>query len=93
MSELAYKRTNVYEVADKKTMKKIFSYAEEYKKFIDAAKTEREACAYVAAEAEKHGFKPFKFGEKLKKGDKVLAHLATGGRHFGMKVEETITEK
>ena len=30
---------------------------------------------------------------KLKKGDKVLAHLATGGRHFGMKVEETITEK
>ena len=43
MSELAYKRTNVYEVADKKTMKEIFSYAEEYKKFIDAAKTEREA--------------------------------------------------
>ena len=30
---------------------------------------------------------------KLKKGDKVLAHLATGGRHFGMKIEETITEK
>lgn len=30
---------------------------------------------------------------KLKKGDRVLAHLATGGRHFGMKVEETITEK
>lgn len=30
---------------------------------------------------------------KLKKGDKVLAHLASGGRHFGMKVEETITEK
>lgn len=29
----------------------------------------------------------------LKKGDTVLAHLATGGRHFGMKVEETITEK
>lgn len=30
---------------------------------------------------------------KLKKGDKVLAHIASGGRHFGMKVEETITEK
>jgi len=30
---------------------------------------------------------------KLKPGDKVLAHLATGGRHFGMAVEETITEK
>ena len=30
---------------------------------------------------------------KLKKGDKILAHLTSGGRHFGMKVEETITEK
>ncbi len=30
---------------------------------------------------------------KLKPGDKVVAHLATGGRHFGMAVEETITEK
>ncbi len=30
---------------------------------------------------------------RLKKGDKVLAHIASGGRHFGMKVEETITEK
>lgn len=30
---------------------------------------------------------------KLKKGDKLLAKVETGGRHFGMKVEETITEK
>lgn len=29
---------------------------------------------------------------KLKKGDKVLAKLESGGRHFGMKIEETITE-
>jgi 3-dehydroquinate synthase II len=29
----------------------------------------------------------------LKKGDAVLAHTAQGGRHFGMKVEETVTEK
>ena len=26
-------------------------------------------------------------------GDRILAHLSTGGRHFGMAVEETITEK
>lgn len=71
MSELAYKRTNVYEVADKKTMKEIFSYADGYKKFIDGAKTEREACAYVAAEAGKRGYKPYEFGTKLKAGDKV----------------------
>ena len=29
----------------------------------------------------------------LKPGDKVLAHLMGGGRHFGMKVEETLTER
>mgnify|MGYP001772697440 FL=1 len=29
----------------------------------------------------------------LKKGDKVLGYIEEAGRHFGMKVEETITEK
>jgi 3-dehydroquinate synthase II len=29
----------------------------------------------------------------LKPGDKVLAYLESGGRHFGMAIEETITEK
>lgn len=29
----------------------------------------------------------------LKKGDEVLAKVSSGGRHFGMAVEETITEK
>ena len=30
---------------------------------------------------------------KLKPGDKVLAKIETGGRHFGMAIEETITER
>ncbi len=71
MSELAYKRTNVYEVADEKLMKEIFEYAEGYKTFLDEGKTEREVCAYVVAAAEKAGYKPFEFGKKLKAGDKV----------------------
>lgn len=71
MSELAYKRTNVYEVADEKLMKEIFDYAEGYKTFIDAGKTEREACAYVVEAAKAQGYKPFEFGMKLKAGDKV----------------------
>jgi 3-dehydroquinate synthase II len=29
---------------------------------------------------------------KLKKGDKVYARLETGGRHFGMKIDESIRE-
>ena len=71
MSELAYKRTNVYEKADEKLLKEIFDYAEGYKVFLDESKTEREACAFAKAEAIKNGYKPYKFGQKLKKGDKV----------------------
>ncbi len=71
MSELAYKRTNVYEEADEKLLKAIFDYVEGYKVFLDEGKTEREACAWAKAEAIKNGYKPFKFGQKLKKGDKV----------------------
>jgi 3-dehydroquinate synthase II len=29
----------------------------------------------------------------LKEGDKVMVHIEESGRHFGMKVEETIIEK
>ena len=71
MSELAYKRTNVYEVADEKLMKEIFDYAEGYKNFIDEGKTEREACTYVVEAAKAQGYKPFEFGMKLKAGDKI----------------------
>ncbi len=71
MSELSYKRTNVYEKADEKLMKAIFEYAEGYRKFIDEGKTEREACAFVEKAAIEKGYKPFKFGQKLKVGDKV----------------------
>ena len=71
MSELAYKRTNVYEKADEKLLKEIFDYAEGYKVFLDAGKTEREACAWAKNAAIAKGYKPFKFGQKLKAGDKV----------------------
>ena len=65
MSNLAYKRTNVYEKADEKLMKEIFDYAEGYKAFLDVGKTERECCAYAKKMAIAKGYKPFKFGQKL----------------------------
>ncbi|MBQ7879512.1 MAG: aminopeptidase [Clostridia bacterium] len=71
MSELAYKRTNVYEKADERKLKAIFDYAEGYKVFLDEGKTEREACVWAKAAAIKAGYKPFKFGQTLKAGDKV----------------------
>lgn len=66
-----YKRTNVYETADEKTMKAIFDYAEGYKKFLGECKTEREACAYIVEEAKKKGYKQFDFYEKVQRGDKL----------------------
>lgn len=71
MSELSYKRTNVYEVADEAKMKAIFEYSKGYAAFLDAGKTEREACAYAVEAAKKAGYVPFEFGKKLQAGDKV----------------------
>ncbi|MBO5334394.1 MAG: aminopeptidase [Clostridia bacterium] len=71
MSELSYKRTNVYEVADEAKMKEIYDYAKGYAAFLDAGKTEREACAYAVKAAIAAGYKPYAFGQKLQPGDKV----------------------
>ena len=71
MSELSYKRTNVYEVADEAKMKAIYDYAKGYAAFLDAGKTEREACAYAVKAAIAAGYKPYEFGQKLQPGDKV----------------------
>ena len=71
MSELAYKRTNVYEKADDKLLQEIFDYAKGYKVFLDEGKTEREACAFAKEQAKLHGYKPYQFGQKLSVGDKV----------------------
>ncbi len=46
-------------------------YAEGYKAFLNAAKTEREAVAFAVETAEKAGFRPFVPGMTLKAGDKV----------------------
>lgn len=68
--ELKYKRKNAYKEADGNELEKIYSFAEEYKNFLDNSKTERDASRTAAALAEKEGFTPFSFAEKLKAGDK-----------------------
>ncbi|MDR0991831.1 MAG: aminopeptidase [Ruminococcus sp.] len=50
---------------------KAFSYCEDYKKFLDSAKTEREAGSFAVAAAKKSGFKPFDKSKKYKAGDKI----------------------
>ena len=68
--ELSYRKKNYFEEADEKERKAIFAYAEGYKAFLDAAKTEREACDYSVAAAKKAGFTEYRFGDLLKAGDK-----------------------
>ena len=70
LEELSYKKKNVFEEADEATLNKIFAYAEGYKTFLDCAKTEREACDYAVELCKKSGFSEYKFGDKLKAGDK-----------------------
>ncbi len=70
LEKLSYKKQNYFEAANAAERKEIFAYAEGYKAFLDAAKTEREACAVSVEMAKKAGFTEFRFGDKLKAGDK-----------------------
>ena len=58
-----------------KKRKVVFDFAEDYRKFLSACKTERECNDFFVAEAEKNGFKNLEkligTGKKLKAGDKV----------------------
>ena len=69
-SELAYEKKNFFETASKKERKAMYAYAEGYKAFLDAAKTEREACEAAVALAEAKGFTEYHFGDPLVAGDK-----------------------
>jgi len=55
-----------------KEISKAFAYCDEYKNFLNNAKTEREAVTYAMTAAEKNGFKPFDKAKKYHKGDKVF---------------------
>ena len=68
--ELTYSKKNVYEQCDEEKLEKIMKYAEGYKKYLDAAKTEREAVKVTVELAEVNGYTEYKFGDALKVGDK-----------------------
>ena len=53
-----------------KEVEAINSYNEGYKKFLNTAKTEREATEEIVKQAENAGFKAYERGKKYKSGDK-----------------------
>ena len=72
MSELSEKlmskKESIYRTASSDQIARIFAYAEGYKHFLDVAKTEREAVVEAIAMAEKCGYKPYHFGDKIEVG-------------------------
>ena len=58
MESLSYKKKNFFEISSEKEIKEMYDYSEGYKKFLDEAKTEREAVAYAVRTAEAKGYKP-----------------------------------
>lgn len=67
--ELSYKKESYFETADAATVEKMFEYAQGYMRFLDEAKTEREAVAFGVRAAKEKGYTPYRFGEKLTAGD------------------------
>lgn len=70
-------KKNTWETYSHKQLKEVDVFADEYRKFLDEGKTERECVDYIVNAAEKKGYRELqeviKKGEKLKKGDKVYA--------------------
>ncbi|MBQ5950771.1 MAG: aminopeptidase [Lachnospiraceae bacterium] len=69
--QLASKKVNAFHRYPEKVRTAAYAFAEDYKDFLNASKTEREAVSYAVAAAEKAGFKPFEAGKKYRAGDKV----------------------
>ena len=68
------------------------AYGEDYKAFLDAAKTEREATATVRQQAEKRGFRPLTPGMALQPGDKVYSVNRDKGIYLAVIGKKPLTE-
>lgn len=70
-SDLTYERKNVFREVSEEERKEIFTYAEGYKAFLNAAKTEREAVREGIRMAEKQGFRAYDLSARILPGDKL----------------------
>ena len=51
VSKYAYKKKSAWEIFTKEQIKTVFDFAEEYKKFLNSSKTEREAAQKIKENA------------------------------------------
>jgi len=71
MSDLFFKPKNIYETASDELTTAIYAYAEGYKAFLSAGRTERESVAEAVTLAKSKGFWEYVPGEKVKPGDRI----------------------
>jgi len=76
--ELFYKKKSTFDIIDEEERARADIYCEEYKRFLDVAKTERESVAEAVRLAAAHGFVPIKRGMELRTGSKV--YMNAGGK-------------
>ena len=77
MSELIYKNKNLFDILTPEEIDKAYDYAEGYKRFLDASKTERRAVSEAIRQAEAAGFRAYTDG-KPEPGAKIYKSL--GGK-------------
>ncbi len=70
---LAYRRQNAWDRLQQNEIDFVAAFCEDYKTFLDAAKTEREAVAATLGQLTAAGFHPLEKTSLLRPGDKVYA--------------------
>lgn len=69
--ELFFKKKFIWEELNEKERAEVFAVGDDYKRFIDAAKTERLSIKEIIRRAEEQGFKPLDQIKEIKPGTKV----------------------
>lgn len=70
-NKLFYKKDYIWEKINSDSKEEVFKLADDYKKFIDASKTERLSINEIVRLAKEAGFKNFKEQKEIKAGDKL----------------------
>ncbi|MEG2420595.1 MAG: aminopeptidase, partial [Oscillospiraceae bacterium] len=68
---LLHHQKNGYDRISKEDETAMRTYCEDYKKFLDDGKTERECVDVAVRQAEAQGFRSFRRGATLSPGDKI----------------------
>lgn len=71
--KLAYRRQNIWEKMSSREQAQVMSFCEDYKNFLNAGKTEREAIGAAVSQLRAAGFVPLGASTQLMAGDKIYA--------------------